>query len=35
VNRRLDVEGFAFSERWSHLSADPPPVESRTEVATV
>ncbi len=33
ARRRLDVEGFAFSERWGHLSGEPQPAESRTEVA--
>ena len=33
--RRLDVEGFALSERWGQLSGEQPPAENRTEVAQV
>ncbi len=35
VRRRLDVEGFALSERWGYLSSDQAPVESRPELAKV
>jgi hypothetical protein len=35
VRPRLDVEGFALSERWGFLSSDQAPVESRSELAQV
>jgi len=35
ARRRLDVEGFALSERWGHLSGAQQPAESPTEVAQV
>lgn len=35
VRRRLDVEGFALSERWGFLSGEQQPAESPAEVAQV